>query len=70
MGELPSSLTLERKNMVTGTAVGMTTFVLGRTQDGNRETYTFENGQEYDTSLTQAMVQAYTANNATFPYPA
>lgn len=56
--------------MATGTAVGMTTFVLGREQDGNRETYTFENGQTYDTSLTQAMVQAYTANSTTFPYPA
>lgn len=56
--------------MATGTAVGVTTFVLGRDQDGNLETYTFEDGQEYDTSLTQAMVQAYTANDATFPYPA
>jgi len=56
--------------MATGTTVGTTTFVLGRDQDKNLETRTFTTGQTYDTSLTQAMVQAYTADDATFPYPA
>jgi hypothetical protein len=53
-----------------GTAVGNTTFVLGRQQDGNLETRTFENGQEYDAGLTPDLIQAYTADNTTFPYPA
>jgi hypothetical protein len=53
-----------------GTAVGVTTFVLGRDQDGNLENRTFENGQEYDAGLTPSLIQAYTANDTTFPYPA
>lgn len=51
-----------------GTAVGETTFVLGREQDGHRETRIFEDGQAYDLSID--LVQAYTANDSTFPYPA
>lgn len=70
MGRVPTLPTLRKINMVTGTAVGVTSFVLGREQDANREVRTFEDGQEYDTSLTQDMVQGYTADAATFPYPA
>lgn len=51
-----------------GTAVGNTTFVLGREQDSHRETITFTDGQAYDLSID--LVEAYTANNTTFPYPA
>ena len=50
------------------TAVGVTTFVLGRDQDKNLETRTYKNGQTYDLSVS--LIQAYTANDATFPYPA
>ena len=53
---------------MSGTASGVTTFVLGRYQDGNLETRTFEDGQAYD--LDASLIQAYTANDATFPYPA
>ena len=51
-----------------GTAIGVTTFVLGREQDGHREIRTFENGQAYDLSID--LVQAYTANDTEFPYTA
>ena len=50
------------------TAVGNTTFVLGRDQDSNLETRTFTNGQSYDLSID--LVQAYTTDDTTFPYPA
>lgn len=53
-----------------GTAVGVTSFVLGRDQDQNLEVLTFENGQTYDDGLTVDLIQAYTANDTTFPYPA
>lgn len=53
-----------------GTAVGNTSFVLGREQDSNREVLTFKDGQTYDTSLPQSSVQGYTADATTFPYPA
>ena len=53
---------------MSGTAVGVTSFVLGREQDSNREVRTFENGQAYDLDVSQ--IQAYTANDTTFPYPA
>ncbi len=51
-----------------GTAVGTTSFVLGREQDSNREIRVFENGEAYDLSVS--LVLGYTANNTTFPYPA
>ena len=53
---------------MSGTAVGNTTFVLGRNQDSNLETKTFTDGQAYD--LDVSLVQAYTADDATFPYSA
>ena len=53
-----------------GTAIGNTTFVLGRDQDENLETRTFTDGQEYDAGLTMDLVQVYTADDTTFPYPA
>jgi len=53
---------------MSGTAVGVTSFVLGRDQDGNLENRTFTDGQAYDQDVDQ--IQAYTANDTTFPYPA
>lgn len=50
------------------TAVGVTTFVLGRDQDKNLETRTFKDGQAYD--LDVELIQGYTADDTTFPYPA
>ena len=50
-----------------GTAKGVTSFVLGREEDGNREVVTFENGQAY--SLDFEDVQAYSADATEFPYP-
>ena len=58
------------RKIIMGTAVGNTTFVLGRDQDENLETRTFTNGQTYDASLTMDLVEVYTADNGTFPYPA
>lgn len=53
---------------MSGTAVGETTFVLGREQDSHRETRTFEDGQAYDLDI--GLVQAYTADDTEFPYVA
>lgn len=53
---------------MSGTAVGTTVFVLGREQDKNREVRTFEDGQTYDLDVED--IQAYTADDSTFPYPA
>ena len=53
---------------MSGTAVGTTTFVLGRNQDGHRETRIFEDGQAYVLDIED--VQAYSADDSTFPYPA
>jgi len=53
---------------MSGTAVGRTAFVLGREQDANREVRSFADGEEYDLDIED--VQAYTADDATFPYPA
>jgi len=50
-----------------GTAVGTTSFVLGREQDGNREVLTFEDGQEYGDLPISAIV-AYTSPLTQFPY--
>jgi hypothetical protein len=50
-----------------GTSVGVTTFVLGREADGNRETRTFTNGQESE--LDFSLAQASTADDTEFPYP-
>ena len=50
-----------------GTSVGITTFVLGREEDGNRETRTFENGQAYDLDFED--IQAYSVDSTEFPYP-
>lgn len=50
-----------------GTASGITTFVLGREQDGNRETRTFTDGQPYELDFED--VQAYSADETEFPYP-
>lgn len=53
---------------MSGTAVGVTSFVLGREQDGHREIRTFEDGQAYDLSID--LVQSYTADDTQFPYTA
>jgi hypothetical protein len=52
-------------NIMAGTASGVTTFVLGREADGNRETRTFTNGQQYD--LDFSLVKAYSADETEFP---
>lgn len=52
---------------MSGIASGVTTFVLGREEDGNRETRTFEDGQAYDLDFED--VQAYSADDTEFPYP-
>lgn len=52
---------------MSGTASGVTSFVLGTQDEGNREVRTFENGQSYD--LDFADVQGYTADDTTFPFP-
>ena len=67
MGRFPTSPLFERKIM-SGTAVGTTGFVLGREQDSNREVRIFTDGQAYDLDVED--IQAYTANDSTFPYPA
>jgi hypothetical protein len=48
-----------------GTAVGVTSFVLGRDADGNREMVTFKNGQAYDLDFED--VKAYSADETEFP---
>lgn len=48
-----------------GTTVGVTSFVLGREADGNREMYTFENGQAYDLDFED--VKAYSTDETEFP---
>lgn len=48
-----------------GTTVGVTAFVLGREEDGNREMYVFENGQAYD--LDYEDVKAYSTDDTEFP---
>jgi hypothetical protein len=54
--------------MATYTTSGVTSFVLGKEADGNREMRTFKSGQEYD--LDPATITAYTAANSRFPYVA
>lgn len=53
---------------MSNTAVGNTTFVLGKNADGNKESRTYEDGQEYD--LPISLLKGYTTNEATFPHPA
>ena len=48
-----------------GTAVGITSFVLGREVDGNREMYVFEDSQAYDLDFEDA--QAYSSDETEFP---
>ncbi len=51
-----------------GTSVGITTFVLGKENEGNRQTATFTNGQSYDLDFSDA--QAYSSGETSFPYVA
>ena len=48
-----------------GIASGVTSFVLGREEDGNREMYVFENGQAYDLDFED--VKAYSTDDTEFP---
>lgn len=48
------------------TASGITSFVLGREQDGNREVLTFENGATYDVAFAAKV--AYSVATTRFPY--
>lgn len=50
-----------------GTASGVTSFVLGREEDGNREVITYTDGQSYD--LDASLIKAYSADETEFPYP-
>lgn len=50
---------------MSGTASGVTSFVLGREEDGNREMYVFEDGQSYDLDFEDA--KAYSADETEFP---
>jgi hypothetical protein len=50
---------------MSGIASGVTSFVLGRDEDGNREMYTFKDGQAYDLDFEDAT--AYTADETEFP---
>jgi len=54
--------------MPTYEASGVTGFVLGKEDDGNRELRVFEDGQEYD--LDPTTITAYTAAESSFPYSA
>lgn len=49
-----------------GTSSGITSFVLGREEDGNREVRTFTDGQSYD--LDYEDVEAYSSDLTQFPY--
>lgn len=51
---------------MSGTASGVTTFVLGREAEGNREVHVFEDGQAYE--FDYDLAQDYTSADATFPY--
>jgi hypothetical protein len=53
--------------MAGGISSGVTTFVLGREEDGNRETRTFTNGQPYE--LDFSLAKPYSADETIFPYP-
>jgi hypothetical protein len=48
-----------------GTASGVTSFVLGREADGNREMRTFIDGETYD--LDADLITAYSADSSEFP---
>lgn len=48
-----------------GVASGVTAFVLGREEDGNREMYVFKDGQSYDLDFED--VAAYSADETEFP---
>ena len=50
---------------MSGTASGITSFVLGREVDGNREMRTFEDGDTYD--LDADLITAYSADATEFP---
>lgn len=49
-----------------GTASGITTFILGREVDGNRETRTFLDGEAYD--LDYAYAEVYSDGDTSFPH--
>ena len=48
-----------------GTTSGVTSFVLGRETDENREMITFKDGQAYDLDFED--VKAYSADETEFP---
>lgn len=48
-----------------GTTSGVTSFVLGRDADGNREMYTFKDAQAYDLDFED--VKAYSTDDTEFP---
>lgn len=50
---------------MSGTASGVTTFVLGLEADGNREIRVFVDGETYD--LDADLITAYTADATEFP---
>jgi hypothetical protein len=50
---------------MSGTASGTTCFVLGRDVDGNREMYTFTDGQTYN--LDAEDIKPYSADETEFP---
>lgn len=51
---------------MSGIASGVTSFVLGRDEDANREMYTFEDGQAYE--FDASLIKTYSADEETeFP---
>lgn len=61
--KLPSNL--KKGNIMAGTSVGVTSFVMGREEDGNREMRTFTDGQAYSVDFEDK--QAYSADATEFP---
>jgi len=56
-------------NTAAHSAADYTSFVLGSEADGNRELRVFKDGDSYDLDA-EDIVNSYSADEATFPYPA